>query len=67
MLTEKLKNLKIELDSKNYLTEDDRKTLSILKLLDNDENLKKNLISGDILTKSFAVAPLYCPSCGRKN
>ncbi|KFC20423.1 hypothetical protein [Chryseobacterium sp. FH1] len=67
MLTEKLQNLKNELEAKLFLSDDDRKTLSILRLLDSDENLKRNLISGDILTKSFAVAPLYCPNCGKKN
>lgn len=67
MLTSKLSQLKRELESKIYLDEDDKKTLRILKVFDTDQTLQKLISSGEILTKSFAVAPEYCPSCGKKN
>jgi hypothetical protein len=66
MLTSKLLQLKKELENKLIEDEDDKKTLKILDSLDKDLTFNRIINSNDFLTKSFAVAPEYCSSCGRK-
>jgi hypothetical protein len=66
MLTSKLLQVKKELENKLFKDEDDKKTLKILDSLDKDLTFNRMINSSDFLTKSFAVAPEYCPSCGKK-
>ncbi|WP_298147537.1 hypothetical protein [Flavobacterium sp.] len=66
MLTLKLQQVKKEIENKLYKDEDDKKTLKILDSLDKDLTFNRIINSSDFLTKSFAVAPEYCGSCGRK-
>jgi len=66
MLTSKLQQVKRELENKLYKDEDDKKTLKILDSLDKDLTFNRMINSSDFLTKSFAVSPEYCPSCGKK-
>lgn len=66
MLTTKLLAVKKELENKLFKDEDDKKTLKILDSLDKDVNFNRMLNSSDFITKSFAMAPENCPSCGKK-
>lgn len=65
MLTKKLFQVKRELEAKIYKDEDDRKTLSILSLIEKDPRYNQNFGGDDILQKSFSVAPDRCPTCGK--
>lgn len=66
MLPSKLATLKSTLQSQIYLNDDDKKALQVLKVLDSDSEFQKLVGDDDLITKSFAVAPEKCPSCGRK-
>ncbi|XZF14854.1 hypothetical protein ACTHGU_01850 [Chitinophagaceae bacterium MMS25-I14] len=66
MLPSKLTALKKSLESELYLSDDDKKALQILNVLNGDSNFQKVFSGGDFFTKSFAVAPEYCPNCGKK-
>ena len=66
MLPSKLATLKKDLESQIYLDSDDKKSLQILNVLNTDPSFQKLISQSDFLTKSFAVAPENCPSCGRR-
>ena len=66
MLTSKLATLKRDLESQLYLDNDDKKSLQILNVLNTDSRFQKLISESDFLTKSFSVAPDYCPSCGKR-
>lgn len=66
MLPSKLSTLKKDLETQIYLDSDDKKTLQILKVLNTDTRFQKLINESDFLTKSFSVAPEYCPSCGKR-
>lgn len=66
MLTQKLMVLKNELDSQSHKSDDDRKTLEILKRLNKDFNLEDAVSQDDFIIKSFRATQGSCPACGKK-
>lgn len=65
MLPSKLAALKQELEDELHLSNDDKATLALLRILDNDRQIQEKLISNDMI-KSLTVASSLCPCCGRR-
>ena len=65
MLPTKLKKLKTELENEQYLDQDDKKALQVLKLIDTDKKFQELINKSDFLTKSFSASPASCPVCGK--
>lgn len=66
MLPTRLQNLKSELEKGLHFNKDDNKALKLLQTLERNPEFLKRLTDGELLTKSFSVAPEKCPSCGKR-
>lgn len=65
MLPTKLSKLKSDLQSQLYLSDDDKKALQVLKLVEADPSIQKMLQQSDFLQKSFSAANSICNCCGK--
>ncbi len=68
MLHQKLLNIKLLLEKELYLNDEDKELLSVLSIIDSDPDIQRilNLKTQKKFSKSFALAPDYCPTCGKR-
>ncbi len=69
MLPKKLNEIKVYLESKNGLDEDEKEFLNELKFINENISIQtelKNKYKDNKLFESFALAPGLCPTCGKR-
>lgn len=68
MLPKKLLDIKNLLEKELHLSSEDKELLDVLKVIDSDSEIQRILTqkTSKEFFKSFALAPDYCPTCGKK-
>lgn len=68
MLPKKLIDIKSLLEKKLHPSSEDKELLELLKVIDSDSDIQSVLTKKTSIEflKSFASAPEYCPTCGKK-
>lgn len=67
MLPSALSQLKQSLEKELHLDDDDKRSLHVLRILENDPKVQQLLTENvrQVLTKSFVMASSVCPCCGK--
>jgi len=68
MLPKKLLDIKTLLEKELHLDDENKELLDVLNLIDNDSDIQRILTQKTPrkFFKSLALAPDYCPTCGKR-